>query len=466
VPVRILNHYVHMQIFLLAVIELCALIVGVYAGAYLRFAGDMSDVFDSIGAMWPRALFFCTVLMLSMTAMGLYHARMRPRRTGIAVRLIVSFLFGGGALVLLFYFFPSLYVGRGALALALIISFLLISVVRVIFFTLVDERIFKRRILVFGAGEKAASILGLRRRSDRRGFTVVGFVRASEADPMVESSRLIEPAGSLADYAYDNSIDEIVVAIDDRRRGVHIPDLLDCKLNGVRVTDALSFFERETGKVRLDLLYPSWLIYSDGFDRGAAQMFFTRLFDIVFSIMLLIFSLPIMIAVALAIKLEDGLRAPVLYRQQRVGFKGKVFNVLKFRSMMIDAERDGVAQWAQKNDSRITRVGNVIRKYRFDELPQIFNVLRNDMSFVGPRPERPSFVEELSEEIPYYSERHCVKPGITGWAQLCYEYGASQQDALEKLQYDLFYVKNRTLLFDLMVMLQTAEVVLWKSGSR
>ncbi|MFK8016448.1 MAG: TIGR03013 family XrtA/PEP-CTERM system glycosyltransferase [Gammaproteobacteria bacterium] len=464
--IRIFNHYVHKQIALLGVLEFGALMFGVYAGAYLRFGGDMANVIDSIGTMWPRALLFCLVIMLAMTAMGLYHARMRPRRTGIAVRLIVSFVFGGGALVLLFYFLPFLYVGRGALALALLISFVMISIVRTVFFALVDDRLFKRRILVYGAGEKAASILGLRRRTDRRGFEILGFIRSNEDEPQVESDRLVEVVGSLSDYALEKSIDEVVVAIDDRRRGGHIPDLLDCKLSGVRVTDALSFFERETGKVRLDLLYPSWLIYSDGFDRRPAQLAFGRIFDVLFSLILLLFAWPFMLAVVIAIKLEDGVSAPVLYRQTRVGFKGQPFDVLKFRSMTTDAEKDGVAQWAQKNDARITKVGAVIRKYRLDELPQIFNVLRNDMSFVGPRPERPSFVDELGELIPYYRERHCVKPGITGWAQLCYEYGASQQDALEKLQYDLFYVKNRTLLFDLMVMLQTAEVVLWKSGAR
>ncbi|MFK7886888.1 MAG: TIGR03013 family XrtA/PEP-CTERM system glycosyltransferase [Gammaproteobacteria bacterium] len=464
--VRILNHYVHMQVFLLGALEFCALIGGVYAGVYLRFAGDMDNVFGSVGTMWHRALFFAVVIMLSMTAMGLYHARLRPRRSGIAVRLIVSFIFGGGALVLFFYLVPSLYVGRGALALALALGFVMISIVRTVFFSMADDEIFKRRILVFGAGEKAASILGLRRRSDRRGFAIHGFVKSNEGTPHVELDRILDIPGSMSDYAIENDLDEIVVAIDDRRRGVHIPALLDAKLSGIRVTDALSFFERETGKVRLDLLYPSWLIYSDGFDRGFVQQVMGRVFDVVFSLILLLVALPFMLAVIVAIKLEDGWGAPVLYRQTRVGFKGKPFDVLKFRSMTTDAERDGVAQWAQKNDSRVTKVGAVIRKYRLDELPQVLNVLRNEMSFVGPRPERPSFVEELSEKIPYYSERHCVKPGITGWAQLCYEYGASMEDSMEKLQYDLYYVKNRTLLFDLMVMLQTAEVVLWKSGAR
>lgn len=456
----------HMQVVLLGMVEMIALIAGVYAGVYLRFGADTDVVFESVGLLWPRALLLALVMMLSMTAMGLYHARMRPRSTDIAVRLIVSFIVGGSALVLLFYLFPFLYVGRGALALALLFSFLFIAAIRTIFFMKVDDDIFKRRVLVYGAGEKATSIRGLRRRSDQRGFTVFGFVETNEPQAQVDPDQLVTVNGSLVDFAIENDIDEIVVAIDDRRKGLHIPDLLDCKLSGIRVTDALSFFERETGKVRLDLLYPSWLIYSDGFDRRPIQLLLGRLLDIAFSIFLLAITWPVMLAIVIAIKLEDGLDAPVLYRQLRVGFKGQTFNVLKFRSMAVDAEGDGVAKWAEKNDSRVTRVGNVIRRYRLDELPQIINVLRNDMSFVGPRPERPGFVAQLSEQIPYYSERHCVKPGITGWAQLCYEYGSSPEDALEKLQYDLYYVKNRTLLFDLMVLLQTAEVVLWKSGAR
>ncbi|MDH3590100.1 MAG: TIGR03013 family PEP-CTERM/XrtA system glycosyltransferase, partial [Gammaproteobacteria bacterium] len=238
----------------------------------------------------------------------------------------------------------------------------------------------------------------------------------------------------------------------------------DCKLNGIRVSDVLTYFERETGKVKLDLLYPSWMIFSEGFARNRLQTISERVFDIVASVILLLITWPIMLLVAFAVILDDGF--PILYRQERVGFQGHLFEVLKFRSMHVDAEKDGVPQWAASDDERVTRVGRIIRKFRFDELPQIINVLRGDMSFVGPRPERPDFVDQLSQRIPYYRERHCVKPGITGWAQLKYEYGASQQDALEKLQYDLYYVKNHTLLLDLMILLQTAEVVLWRTGAR
>lgn len=228
----------------------------------------------------------------------------------------------------------------------------------------------------------------------------------------------------------------------------------------------LTFFERETGRVYLDLLYPSWIIYSKGFARNPRRALIKRSFDIATSALLLAMLWPIMLITALAIKLEDGLRAPVFYKQQRVGLDGEIFEVLKFRSMREDAEKESNPEWAQKNDPRVTRVGNVIRKLRIDELPQLLNVLSGDMAFVGPRPERPEFVGDFAERIPYYNERHCVKPGITGWAQLSFPYGSSENDTIEKLQFDLFYLKNHSLLFDLQILMQTVEVVLFGKGAR
>jgi sugar transferase (PEP-CTERM system associated) len=224
--------------------------------------------------------------------------------------------------------------------------------------------------------------------------------------------------------------------------------------------------ERETGRVRLDVLNPSWMIFGPGFRRDPVRLFSSRALDLVASLLIITVSLPVMLVTALAIKLEEGWRAPIFYRQARVGRGGRVFELLKFRSMRLDAEIDGQARWAEKDDPRITRVGKIIRKARIDELPQILNVLRGHMGFVGPRPERPQFVNELAQTIPYYVERHCVKPGITGWAQLCYQYGSSAQDAIEKLQYDLYYIKNNSLLFDLSILLQTVEVVFMGNGAR
>jgi sugar transferase (PEP-CTERM system associated) len=244
-----------------------------------------------------------------------------------------------------------------------------------------------------------------------------------------------------------------------------VVQLLNCRLAGVPVTDVLTFVERESGKVELSMLYPSWLIFSEDINpRGLARLA-TRLFDIAAASLLLLLASPFMLLTALAIWLESGFKGPVIYRQERVGLEGVPFTLYKFRSMRTDAEQNG-AQWAQTDDPRTTHVGRFIRRSRLDELPQLFNVLKGEMSFVGPRPERPEFVDQLSKKIPYYRERHCVKPGITGWAQLCYPYGASEQDALEKLQYDLYYVKNKTVLFDMIILLQTAEVVLWRKGAR
>jgi sugar transferase (PEP-CTERM system associated) len=306
----------------------------------------------------------------------------------------------------------------------------------------------------------------LRRRNDQRGFKVVGFVPSRNDERVIPEDKLVSQDAPLVATAAELEIDEIVVAMDDRRQQYPLKDLLDCRLAGIEVIELASFFERETGKVYLDILIPSWMIFGEGFRRDFLRRYSERAFDLSASFVLLVLALPIIVLTVLAIKIEEGLRAPVLYGQPRVGYAGRVFRVLKFRSMRIDAEKDGRARWATQNDDRVTRVGRFIRKVRIDELPQLFNVLTGRMSFVGPRPERPEFVKQLSESIPYYDVRHAVKPGITGWAQLCYPYGASEEDALQKLQYDLYYVKNHSLVIDILILLQTVEVVLFNKGAR
>jgi sugar transferase (PEP-CTERM system associated) len=318
---------------------------------------------------------------------------------------------------------------------------------------------------VYGSGVQAQSIAALRRRVDQRGFRIVGFVQVPDEAVEVAPERLVAPGGSLRQLARELEADEIVMAMDDRRRNFPLGELLECRLDGIEITELVTFLERETGKVHIDVLNPSWLIFGAGFRRDVLRRYSERTFDVVASTLLLLVASPIMLLTALAIVLESGPRAPIFYRQKRVGYRGSEFDVVKFRSMRVDAEKNG-AVWAMDNDTRVTRVGTVIRKLRIDELPQILNVLKGDMSFVGPRPERPEFVKQLAESIPYYNERHWVKPGITGWAQLCYPYGASERDAIEKLQYDLYYVKNHSLLFDIMVLAQTAEVVLLGKGAR
>jgi sugar transferase (PEP-CTERM system associated) len=322
-------------------------------------------------------------------------------------------------------------------------------------------------VLIYGAGKRAEAFMQLRRRTDRRGFLVAGFVSADEDEILIPHHQLIPTNGAtLYSLVRDRGVTEVVVAVDDRRRKFPVDDLLNCRLRGINVIDIVSFLERETGKVRIDMLSPSWLIFSGGFRRDPLREGAERVFDIFVSIVLLALTWPIAMLAWLAIKLEDGWCAPAFYQQERVGLEGKLFTLKKFRSMRTDAEQVGKAAWASENDPRVTRVGRFIRKTRVDELPQLLNVLAGDMCFVGPRPERPQFVDQFCERIPYYRERHWVKPGITGWAQLCYPYGASERDAKEKLQYDLYYVKHRNLMFDLFILLETAEVILWGRGAR
>jgi sugar transferase (PEP-CTERM system associated) len=319
---------------------------------------------------------------------------------------------------------------------------------------------------VLGAGKRAMAIAGLRRKSDRRGCHIVGYVHVPGEHDEVDPELVIRRDTALLELAQPLNVDEIVIAVEDRRKNFPVHEILDCRMAGIEVMDILSFIERQLGRVELKLLHPSWLIFSDGFRYGVMRVITKRIFDVVASLLVLSVTWPFMIAAAAAIFLESGGRGPIFYHQVRVGENWQLFRLTKFRSMRVDAEADGVARWAQKNDGRVTLVGAFIRKTRIDELPQLFNVLRGDMSFVGPRPERPVFVEQLSAQIPFYSERHRVKPGITGWAQISYSYGASEEDAVHKLQYDLYYVKNYSLFLDLLILLQTAEVVLWGRGAR
>jgi len=415
---------------------------------------------------WTQAAVFGGSVILAMVAMGLFTRRMRDRMAGVVLRISLSVIAGGLLSGLILGFWPDYKFTLTEFLSSMAFAWLLLVLVRIIAQRLIDEDIFKRRVLVYGAGNNAMRIAKLRRRADQRGFKLLGFVPAEGEDVEVPEDRVVRVSGPLHEYASQHAIEEIVVAMDDRRRSFPLKDLLECRLAGIVISEQVTFLERETGKVHLELLTPSWIIFGGGFRRNGLRVRSERIFDLLASTGLLLLASPIMLLTALAIKIEDGLAAPVFYGQDRVGFAGRIFRVLKFRSMRVDAERDGKAQWATTNDNRVTALGKYLRKLRIDELPQLLNVLRGEMSFVGPRPERPQFVDNLAETIPYYRERHCVKPGITGWAQLCYPYGASEQDAVEKLQYDLFYVKNHDLVFDMLILLQTVEVILLGKGAR
>jgi sugar transferase (PEP-CTERM system associated) len=464
--IRLLGQQVAVSMVALAVLEIAIFYTVLVVVGWLQFGVQLPALEQHVGPLWLQALFFSSAMATCLLAFGLYSARQRVRPTGIFVRVIVAVTAGVIITIPCFYFVPSLWINGTQLALAAMSAAVLVLLIRLGFGHFMDETPFRRRVVVYGTGQRAAVVSQLRRRADQRGFILNGFVRPDGESLNVPEERVLDPQGELLSYCKRSAIDEIVVAMDDRRRAFPVRDLLECRLAGIDVIDLLTFLERETGRVRIDVLNPSWLIFGKGFRRGSLRRFTSNLLDILASMALLVVSLPAMLTTMIAIKVEDGWRAPVFYRQERVGLWGKPFQLLKFRSMRIDAEANGKAQWAQKQDPRVTRVGAVIRKLRIDELPQILNVLRGDMCFVGPRPERPQFVESLAEKIPYYLQRHCVKPGITGWAQLCYPYGSTQQDALEKLQYDLYYIKNSGFLLDLSILVQTAEVVIFGKGAR
>jgi sugar transferase (PEP-CTERM system associated) len=408
------------------------------------------------------ALLFAALGLAATWALGLFSRRQRASIAGLGMRAFGGTLIAGLLSYLISRMTSLGEMGGRTILLITMCAAVLSSIIVALVSRLIKEDYFRRNVLVYGSGVRAHSIASLRRRSDRRGFRLCGYIRPQDETLEVPAEGVVSQPDSLLQLALERDADEIVIAMDDRRRNFPVAELLECRLAGIEITDLVTFLERETGKVHLDVLNPSWLIFGEGFRRDALRRYSERTFDVIASSLLLLLALPLMLVTSLFIVLDGG---PVFYRQKRVGFRGSHFDVIKFRSMRVDAEKDG-AVWAQAGDSRVTRIGSIIRKLRIDELPQLINVLKDDMSFVGPRPERPEFVAQLSEKIPYYSERHWVKPGITGWAQLCYPYGASERDAMEKLQYDLYYVKNHSLLFDFMVLAQTAEVVLLGKGAR
>lgn len=467
--IRIFNHYVDAPMWLLAIIEGSILISAVYLAVQLRFiSGSYADLVE-FGPVFMRAFVLAVVMLSIMVALGLYNTGSKWGEWRHYSVYLASYGIGFIALTVIYYVFPGLFLGRGVLALSLFFGFIGITSVRLLFFGLMDGEAKVRRVLVLGSGSRPANIATLLSTNDSSNrFSLAGFVSedSNEHDEKISSQSLIVSENRpLLALARQNNVNEIVVGVRQRRGGtLKMDELLECRLEGINVIDLPTFFERETGKVLLDSLNPSWVIFSEGFNRGTLTNAVKSAIDVSVSIILFVLVAPIMALTAAAIKLES--KGPVLYRQQRVGECGQTFNVLKFRSMTVDAEKEGCPQWAQENDNRITHVGKIIRKLRIDELPQIFNVLNGDMSFIGPRPERPFFVNQLAEKIPYYSARHSVKPGITGWAQVRYPYGSSVEDAKEKLQYDLYYAKNHSWFLDLIILFETVQVILFGRGAR
>ncbi len=463
--VRLFGHYIPRTLFLLLALEFIVLFVTVHIAAEIRLPRleESPDLYQSFNL---KASIFAAIHVVVMIAVGLYRRATRDSFVAIISKLFWSVVIAFAVMSVLFYIFPNIFIGRGVFGLSLIIGFLLLTVVRYIFFAVADKELFQSRILVLGTGSRAKQILRLKRKSDWQGLKLVGFLHLKGDKDEVDDENLVIRSDDPLDKLVERyGIDQLIIAVDDTRKNYPVHDIIKLKLGGLRIIDITEFFERQTGRMEIDTLSPNQVIFFDGFHSDYLREAVKRIFDILVSLIFLVISLPICLVLYFLIKHESRWRDPVIYSQVRTGQYGEPFTVFKFRSMVVDAEKDG-PQFAAKNDARVTKIGQIMRKTRLDEIPQMWNVLKGDMSFVGPRPERPEFVQLLSEKIAFYNMRHRVKPGITGWAQISYPYGDNDEDAKQKLQFDLYYIKNFSLFLDLTILIQTIQVIVWQKGSR
>ena len=460
--IRLFKHYIPHAVILLGLFDIALLITAGELAWRLRAGQIGADIGLFADRLWPHTG-FAAVILTAMISVGVYGPD-SLRSIGFATgRLLVAVSLGIIAIAFVDFLLGAENFWRSTLAFAMALTIGLLVLNRIVVGGILGASAFRRRVLVLGAGPRAQRLRELGDRPEC-GFAIVGYIGMSESQPVVEEAIARTAIHNLNRFVENLGVSEVVLALEERRNSLPLKDLLRIKTAGVHVNDFSSFIERETGRVDLDTVNPSWLIFSDGFSSGrAVSSVAKRVFDITASALLLMLTAPVIAVFAAVVKLDS--KGPAFFRQTRVGLFGQNFDVIKLRSMRNDAEAGG-AKWATKDDPRVTRIGSFIRKVRIDELPQTWSVLRGEMSFVGPRPERPEFVAGLEEQLPYYAERHMVKPGITGWAQINYPYGASIEDSRHKLEYDLYYAKNYTPFLDLIILLQTLRVVLWHEGAR
>lgn len=458
--IKIFDHYFHRRTFLQMCFDLGLLVVTVVVAVVSQAT---QPALVSPVVLVVSVLSAIGILVINM-ALGFYQ-RVHHRTLGqTRARAVLSLCLSLSLAYLIFRLSPLSPQDEKIFLFALIVAVALMLVHRIYMAHATPRAMMRQRVLVFGAGERARLVGRTLKNSDPSVDLVGYYASPREVAGEISARELLSPGKSLTDIVMDERVDEIVVALGERRGGsMPLRELLDCKLHGVRVVDIATHFEKTLGQIRRDAVSAGWLIFGDGFRQGLGRTVVKRIFDLLCATLLIVLALPIMLLTGVLILLESS--GPVLYRQERVGLNGRLFNVIKFRSMRLDAEQDGKPRWASAVDDRVTRVGRTIRKLRIDELPQLFCVLAGDMSLVGPRPERPYFVDQLTQELPYYAVRQSVKPGVTGWAQVRYHYGASVEDAAEKLQYDLYYVKNHSLFLDLIVLFETVGVVLMGKGA-
>jgi sugar transferase (PEP-CTERM system associated) len=439
----------------------CAL-SGISTALFFRFEG-VPRMLDLAMADTLNRVVFVVAVLFSSFFVELYRVDTGTGWRDIVLRITYGVAISFVLLSSFYYLMPSVMLGRGVLVLALACFGLLQFVWHVFFRIRAKLPVFAKRILILGAGPLAERI-GALISTPNSAYVLAGYVSNAGETVNVPVHAIVGSFEDIFETVKRKKADKVVVSLSERRGLFPLQEMLNCKLSGVKVVDAPSFYEEVTGKLLLENITPSWFIFSHGFRITLLLRIVKRIIDVSLSLAGLLMFLPFFPLIALLIRLDSP--GPVFFGQERVGENERNFTVYKFRTMRQDAESSTGAVWAQKNDPRVTRLGRFLRKCRIDEIPQLVNVLLGEMSLVGPRPERPEFVDRLKEVVPYYSERHFVKPGVTGWAQVCYPYGASVEDALEKLRYDLYYTKNISLTLDLRVILKTVKVVLFGQGGR
>jgi sugar transferase (PEP-CTERM system associated) len=458
------NQFIPARKIVFFLLETVFILGMVLLGAYFRFFGELS-YYGTVGDLYWKGLLVAAAVQISLYYFDLYDFKFFQSNLELIIRLLQSLGVSSIILAAVYYLFPDLIIGRGIFFISLIFIAWSIISWRLFYNYLIKTAHWDQRVLIVGVGDLAQKIARTIVERKDTGFKVVGFISPNSeqvGEPLVNPS-IIGDFNQINELVNRLKVDRIVVALEDRRGNFPDQPLLSCKMLGLSIQEGISFYENLTGRLQVECLNPSFLIFSDGFRKTKFTRSLKRIKGLVVSSIGLCLTLPLLTIVALLIKWDS--RGPLFYRQERVGEHGKTFNLLKFRTMVKNAEVNG-AVWAQKNDPRVTRVGRWLRKTRLDEIPQMVNVLKGDMAFVGPRPERPEFVKQLREEIPFFDQRHSVRPGITGWAQVRYPYGSSREDALEKLKYDLYYIKNMSILFDLVIIFETVKVVLFGRGAR
>jgi sugar transferase (PEP-CTERM system associated) len=463
-PLRVFNHYIPGQSLALLLGDILILTASVYMGDWIRLVG-LPPVWLGNPPVVPKVAIFALLGVLTLYVAGLYDHDPHLGRKELVARAMASSVVWAILFSALAFSIPEFGLGRLASLLGLGIGTAGVTALRWLFWLNTATDRFRERVLFLGATPMAEKLIS-EMEANNPGYEVLGYVddRPSHEITLNNGFRVLGKTHQLQEIAATSQAGTIVVALAERRGAFPMQPILDCKLRGIRIEDWPSFYEKLTGKIIVKHLRPSWLVFSEGFANTRFTRLVKRVFDLALSILFLGLGWPVFLFVAIAIKLDTP--GPVLLRQERVGERGRTFTLLKFRTMVENAETLTGPVWATEKDPRITRVGRWLRKIRLDELPQILNVLKGEMSFIGPRPERSHFVAQLQEKIPYYAKRHTVKPGITGWAQIRYRYGSTIEDAEEKLQYDLYYVKNMSLFLDVLILLSSIQIVLSGKGAR